>query len=204
MKPEHEFLRNAAFLFAGSAMLSAALLTGSGLFERRMERACQHHRAQLHETRQRYLTAVAAAHSIRDYLPQFSALQDTGLWGKEHRLNWIETLQDAAAALQLPALSYEIGARQVRDPGMGLPSGSHRVYSSAMTLDMQLLHEGDLFALLDLLEARAKGLYRVASCELTRNFEELTDHPSAANLRANCLLEWYSIGPADDLEINTD
>ncbi len=184
-------------------MLGAALLTGSGLFERRMERACQYQRAQLHETGQRTRVVAEAANIIRDYLPQFSALHDTGLWGEEHRLNWIETLQDAATALQLPALSYEIGARQVRDPGTGLPAGSPRVYSSAMTLDMQLLHEGDLFALLDLLEDRAKGLYRVASCELTRNFATLTDDPRAPNLHANCLLEWFSIGPAADLQSNT-
>ena len=70
-----------------------------------------------------------------------------------------------------------------------------------MTLNMQLLHEGDLFALLDLLDEQAKGLYSVSGCELTRNFVELTDNPGAGNVTATCLLEWFSIKPTDDPEI---
>ena len=203
MKPEHEFLRNAVIMFAGSAALGAALLAGSEIFARRMEQAYQYHRGQLDASSQRYLAVDEEEKIIRDYLPRFRHLRQAGVLGREHRLNWIEVLQDAATRLQLPSLAYEISARQPAPPGMGSPAGSHRVYVSAMTLNMQLLHEGDLFALFDLLDEQAKGLYRVASCELTRNVTELADNPAAANLNAHCLLEWFSIRSADDPETNT-
>ena len=202
MKPEHELLRGAAIMFVSSAALGATLLAASGTFERRMEQAYQYQRAQLRDTGGRYLAVDEEQAIIRDYLPRFMSLYETGLLGNEHRLNWIEALQYAAAVLRLPALAYEISAQQPRAPGLGLPPGDHPVYVSAMTLNMQLLHEGDLFALFDLLDERAKGLYSVSRCELTRNFTELADNPDAANVSANCLLEWYSVRLANDLETN--
>lgn len=201
MRPEYEFLRNAAIMFTGSVTLGAALLVGSGFFAGRMEQAYQRQRAQLHDTGQRYQAVAEEEKIIRDYLPQFMGLRETGIVGAEHRLNWIEVLQDAAAELQLPSLAYEISAQQPGDTELAVP-GTHQVFISQMTLNVQLLHEGDLFALFDLLEARVKGLYRVASCELVRNFTELAEDPVAANISANCVLEWFSIRPAGDPETN--
>lgn len=200
MKPEYEFLRNAAVTFAGSAALGAVLLAGSGFFAGRMEQAYQRQRAQLSAAGQRYLAVAEEEKIIRDYLPQFASLRAAGIVGAEHRLNWIEVLQDAAAVLQLPSLAYEISAQRPGNAEIAPAPGTHKVFTSQMTLNVQLLHEGDLFALFDLLDERAKGLYRVASCELTRNFTELAADPAAANVSANCVLEWFSVRPADDPE----
>lgn len=202
MKPEYEFLRSAAITFMGSVILGAALLVGSGFFAGRMEQAYQRQRAQLHDTGQRYQAVAEEEKIIRDYLPQFVGLRETGIVGAEHRLHWIEVLQDAAAELQLPSLAYEISAQQPGVVELAAAPGTHRVFISRMTLNMQLLHEGDLFALFELLEARTKGLYRVASCELARNFTELAEDPVAANISAICVLEWFSIRPAGGLETN--
>ena len=32
---------------------------------------------------------------------------------------------------------------------------------------------------------------------MTRNFVELTDNPVAGNITADCLLEWFTVKPAD-------
>lgn len=202
MKPEYEFLRSAAIMFMGSVTLGAALLAGSGFFAGRMEQSYQRQHARLSDTSQRYLAVVEEEKIIRDYLPQFMGLSETGIVGAEHRLHWIEVLQYAAAELQLPSLAYEISAQQPGAVKLAPAPGTHQVFISQMTLNVQLLHEGDLFALFDLLEARAKGLYRVASCELVRNYTELTEDPVAANISANCVLEWFSIRPAGDPETN--
>lgn len=205
MKPEildWPYLRNAVVMSAGSAALGISLVAGSAVFESRMEREYRYHSGRLNEISRRYLALDGEERIIGEYLPQFLELQSTGVLGREHRLNWIETLQDAGNALALPSLGYEIKAQKPRSSGYQAVSGGYGVFVSEMTLGLQLLHEGDLFALLELLDERAKGLYTVSSCELTRNFVELTDNPDAANVTADCLLEWFSIKPADGRETN--
>lgn len=197
---EWPYLRSAVVLLAGSAALGAALLAGSAVFESRMERDYLHHSDRLAETSRRYLAVDEEEKVIRDYLPRFAELDKNGLSGEERRLSWIETLQVAGDALRLPSLGYEIRAQKPYQPGTASEPGRYRVFVSEMTLSMQLLHEGDLFALLDLLDERAQGVYTVSSCEMTRNFVELTDNPVAGNIIADCLLEWFTVKPADGRE----
>ena len=197
---EWPYLRSAVVLSAGAAALGASLLAGSAVFESRMERDYLYHSDRLAETSRRYLAVDEEEKVIRDYLPRFVELDKNGLSGEERRLNWIETLQDAGDALRLPSLRYEIKAQKPYRPGAASTPGRYRVFVSEMTLSMQLLHEGDLFALLDLLDERAQGVYTVSSCEMTRNFVELTDNPVAGNITADCLLEWFTVKPADGRE----
>ena len=201
MKPEipgWSHMRRVVLLFAGAATLGATLLAGSVWFSARMEQQHRQRAGQLHEIRQRYQAVDEQEGIIRDYLPRFQALQETGLWGEERRLNWVETLQDAGHALGLPSLEYQIKAQRPYGSGAHAHSHGFGVFVSEMALNMRLLHEGDLFALLNLLDERAKGLYTVSGCELTRNFAQLADDPEAGNITADCLLQWFSIKLVDD------
>ena len=194
---EWPYLRSALVLFVGAAALGASLLAGSAVFESRMERDYLYHSERLAEISRRYLAVDEEEKVIRDYLPRFVELDKNGLSGEERRLSWIETLQDAGDTLRLPSLGYEIKAQKPYRPGAASLPGRYRVFVSEMTLSMQLLHEGDLFALIELLDERAQGVYTVSSCEMTRNFVELTDNPVAGNITAACLLEWFTVKPAD-------
>ena len=200
--PDWPYLRGALAAFAGAVALSASLLAGSAYFERRMEREYRHNNERLDVISRRYRAVDEEEKVIKDYLPRFTDLHKTGLLGRERRLSWIEALQDAGDRLGLPSLGYEIRAQRPYPPGFAAPPGRYRVFASEMTLNMQLLHEGDLFALLALLDERAQGLYTVSACELTRNFTALTDNPAAGNVGANCVLEWFSIVPAEVPELN--
>ena len=195
------YLRGAVTVFISVTIFSASLLAGSAYFARQMEQKYSQNSDQLRVLSHRFLAVDEEENVIKDYFPRFMDLHKTGLLGKEQRLNWIEVLQDAGDRLQLPSLSYEIRAQKTHYPEFPVPRGRYQIFVSEMTLKMQLLHEGDLFVLLNLLNERAKGLYTVSGCELTRNFVELADNPRAGNVTATCLLEWFSIKPADDPEI---
>ena len=195
------YLRGAVTMFISLTTLGASLLAGSAYFDRQMGQDYHYNSDQLRALSRRYLAVDEEENLIKDYFPRFMDLHKTGLLGTEQRLNWIEVLQDAGDRLQLPSLSYEIRAQKPHHPAFPAPPGRYKIFASEMTLNMQLLHEGDLFALLDLLDEQAKGLYSVSGCELTRNFVELTDNPGAGNVTATCLLEWFSIKPTDDPEI---
>ena len=196
-----EYLHGALVRFISVVTVGAALLSGSGYFERRMEQEYRQHSERLSALRHRYLAVDGEEEVIKEYLPRFMDLHKRGLLGAEHRLNWIETLQDAGRRLSVPSLSYEIRAQQIYRPDFPAPADRYKIFVSEMTLTMQLLHEGDLFAMLDLLDERAMGFYTVSGCELERAFVELTDNPDAGNVTATCLLEWFSINPAAEPEI---
>lgn len=196
-----QYLRGALFFFTCAATLSASLLAGSMYFERRMEQGYLRHSDKLDSLSRRYHALGGQEDVIRDFSSRFMDLYKTGVLGREHRLNWIEVLQEAGNRLSVPSLGYEIRAQKSYYPDFPVPAGGYGIYVSEMSLEMQLLHEGDLFTLLRFLDEHARGLYSVSSCELTRNFVQLTDNPRAGNVAASCLLEWFSVKPKDDKEI---
>ena len=166
--------------FACAATLSASSIAGSMYFERRMEQGYLHHSDRLDSLSRRYHALAGQEDVIRDFSSRFMDLYKTGILGSEHRLNWIEALQEAGSGLSVPSLSYEIRAQQSYYPDFPAPAGGYGIFVSEMSLEMQLLHEGDLFTLLRFLNEHARGLYSVSSCELTRNFVQLTDNPEPA------------------------
>src|SRR5262245_25902337 len=75
---------------------------------------------------------------IATYLPQYQALESEGVIGEELRLNWVEALREAARVIKLPALRYELSARDVEEPDIPLPSGAYKVYASRMRVEAGL------------------------------------------------------------------
>lgn len=194
-------MRGAVVFFVSAVTLSVSLLVGTGYFERHTEQEYRYSHERLLAISRRYLAVDEEEDLIKKYFPTFIDLHKTGLLGKEHRLNWVEVLQDAGDRIQLPSLGYEITAQRRYEPGFPVTPGRYKIFVSEMNLDMQLLHEDDLFELLDLLNERGRGLYTVSGCELTRNFVELTDNLGAGNVAAACVLEWFSIKLIDDPEV---
>ena len=195
-----QYLRGALVFFSCAAGLSASLLAASVYFERSMEQGRLRHSDKLDSLSRRYHALDGQEDVIREFSSRFTDLYKSGILGRERRLDWIEALQEAGNRLSVPSLGYEIRAQQPHTD-FPVPAGGYGIYVSEMSLEMQLLHEGDLFTLLRFLDEHARGLYSVSSCELTRNFVQLTDNPGAGNVAASCLLEWLSIKPKDDVEI---
>lgn len=187
------YLRGALLFLGATGALGALSLAGSIWHAQAMERQRLDHEQARHAAEQRYLTLDHQAQLIADYLAPFVNLYATGLLGREQRLRWVEVLQETGVALQLPALDYEIAAQRPYTAQPPSGSSDYKVFVSAMRLDMQLLHEGDLAALLLALKRRGKGLYTVSECALERNFTRLTDSLQVGNLSGSCLLHWFSL-----------
>ena len=118
--------------------------------------------------RGKYQTVDEEERLIEEYLPRFVALEERGVVGREFRLDWIETLRGASTELKLPELRYAIDTQGSYKPDFPVAPGAFQIYASKMRLDLGLLHEGDLPALLERIERDARGLYRVSDCALTR------------------------------------
>ena len=194
-------IRGAIISLLLSIIISSSLVAGSYYFEDAMNREYLRNNAQFRSISQRHLAIDEEAKRIEKYLPKFISLYNRGVIGEEQRLNWVEVLRNAGARIKLPGLSYSINSQKDYTPPYPITLGTFKLYSSEMTLDIQMLHEGDLFSLLNALNSEARGEYNLTSCNFDKGNKEIVESPNTPNIRASCELEWYTIKLASGAEI---
>jgi len=131
---------------------------------------------------------------IVQYVSKYRQLQQSGFIGDERRINWLDALRIANERTELFGVNYEIGVQQPYPAAAELNPGQIRLRQSAMKLDFQLLHEGDLLRFFETLRAQGKGLFQLDQCNLRRtdSSDTLRYQP---NIKANCQLMWITATP---------
>lgn len=204
MKPndiDWKILRGGMIMLVISICIAGSLVYLSMYFQKRMYRDFVSNDARFQTISRRYLAVDEEEKLIKKYYPRFMDLYNKGVIGKEQRLNWIEVLRKAGMQVHLPGLNYQIESQHTYMPSYAVNTGKFSLYSSKMTLTMRLLHEGDLFNLLRILDTNARGIFSLNSCRLsgTGTIEESAD---AANINAECDLQWFTIKLADGRDID--
>jgi hypothetical protein len=149
--------------------------------------AAQQQRA-LDEARLRYQRSGEERDLLTRYAPEYVALVGYGFIGAEQRVNWIDSLRIANETTGLFGVQYQIGAQTpYRLPE--LPEAA--LAQSPMTIDLRLLHEGDLMRFLRALAASRAGVFTLNECTLERLGAEPLGR-AQPNLRADCELSWIS------------
>lgn len=128
----------------------------------------------------------------RKFARLYKDLSNDGVVGPEHRLAWIQATRDAASELALPYLRYSTGTQRPFEADWLVPGVAAPVLASPMDVQLGLVHEGDLLALLDLLRA-APGLLQVQSCSLEMPVRDVGPQPDKPNVTGSCQLVMYSI-----------
>ena len=180
-------------VFVLSLAVAAGMVSASFYFRQNMEREYQTNHAEFREASRKYLAVDDEERIIYQFLPEFRRLFEGGLLGRERRLSWLETLRRAGDANGLPQLGYKLDAQRVATPDFSIALGDYQLYTSAMTLNLGLLHEGDLLQLLQALDRYALGQYSIKRCALKRAGEHLDLAAHGANLNAECTLDWWTI-----------
>ena len=181
-----------------STLVSVGVYVASQSFWRVMtdELARRHH--HLKSAQRDYHRLDEEARIIKAYLPRYQALEAAGVIGQEDRLSWIEKLREAAVALKLPGLTYEIETRERFRSPIPIDEGKFKGFVSRMTLQLGLLHEADLLRLLQYLDQHVTGLYSVVRCTLGRIGDEFSSSAIEHNLSATCVLRWFTVKPGAD------
>ena len=185
-------LRGALIALGIAVVVAGVLLGASYHFWEAANRDLRRANSALSKAEEEYRKLDELEQMIATFFPRFQDLERDGVIGEERRLEWTETLERADEELKLPGVKYTINTQDRFKTEFTVPSGTFQLFASEMNLNLGLLHEGDLFRLLTLLEEDADGLYTVDSCTLTRNREE----PGAANVAhvsTTCKLYWYTI-----------
>ncbi|MBL8439010.1 MAG: hypothetical protein JNM61_12490 [Zoogloeaceae bacterium] len=141
--------------------------------------------SEYRRTHGRLLQAQGEEAQIREAIGRFRRLEDRGVVGPEHRLDWVERLAAVRQRLNLPALEYELRPRQPLDPAAA--SARLRVTRSAMEVSATVLHEEDLLGLLAGLQAEPSAIVRPTECRLARPTS------GQGGLSAHCALDWITL-----------
>jgi hypothetical protein len=197
-KADWSILRGSLILFVVCVLASALMLAGSYRFKQEMEREYQSNHNRFRNASQQYLAVDEEERIIDEFYPEFVRLYRSGLLGGERRLSWLETLREAGEAIKIPELNYKLESQRLTKPDYDVHLGTYGLYVSPMNLSIGLLHEGDLFQLLNALDRDALGQYSVRNCEFTRAEGEVRLDPKVANIKANCLLEWLTVDLSGD------
>jgi len=192
-----KIIRGSLIVFTITLVISSGFIYGSFYFKSQMELEFRRTNSAFRSISNRYLAVDQEERLIRDYLPKFVDLYQGGIIGNEQRLNWIEVLRDIGDEIRLPSLNYQIESQQEYIPDFELDMSKYTLFSSSMTLTMQLLHEGDFFKILDKLEQNAKGTFSIKSCSIKSSASEISTDSMAANVAAVCELQWFTVRLAD-------
>lgn len=148
------------------------------------------------EITERYNAALEDVRLLESFRGPYQKLVRQGLIGDEHRLYWVETVREIAEDLKLKKVTYRIEPQTIYSADFLNDLGDVRVFASRMTLQLDLLHEGDLLYLIERLNIRAPGSFHVNQCNLRRTQDKFIMHPSNTNLFANCEFTWFTLKAA--------
>ena len=182
-------------------VVASALIGGSYYFNSKLEKEYKSNKSIFQSISRRYLDVDQEEKVLRENYPLFVKLYNKGVIGREQRLNWIETLRQAGEKVKLPSLTYSIDSQEEYIPGFDIDYSGYTLYRSGMELELGLLHEGDLFKLIDYINRTADGIYTLTECKFRMTGRTINFEKDRANISASCLLYWITINLAGGQEI---
>ncbi len=194
-------LKGPLIVFCVCLIIASALIGGSYYFNSSLNQEFKNNKSIFQSISQRYLDVDQEEKLLRDYYPKFVELYNHGVIGREKRLNWIEALRQGGENIVLPSLTYSINSQEEHIPDYEINYNGYVLYRSSMELDLGMLHEGDLFKLIDYMNKSADGIYTLSECTFRMNGTKVQFDKDHANISASCLLYWITIGLAGGQEI---
>jgi len=179
------------------ALLGAAVVFGSLQATKAARAEARKVEAERGEIRIKLARARDEEQEIRAKIARYQGLINRGYVTEEQRLDWIERIAQIKAARKLIDVQYELMPQRTVESALlpeGAAGGGYEFMSSAMRLQMQLLHEGDLLGFLADLRANVRALIVVRQCKVERIARNgSTERGAQAQLKADCDIEWITM-----------
>lgn len=188
------YLKRPIIFFFVMLLIALALAVVGYQYEQAQKEKYQKALSTLTSTHRLYRNIVNDIDLLDQYRKLYGDYKSSGLIGKERRLSWVESLKSTNEVLRLPTLTYNLLSQEKFErPGFKVKRDVS-VLSSPMDLSMGLLHEEDLFALLEGLRLSIRSLFTVDSCSMNRrsNVEQSLD-TKGSNLATECRIRWVTI-----------
>ena len=193
-KIDWSYLRRPLIMLALAILFSTAIAMAGYQYEKVQREEYQAALSTLRSTHKQYSNMVKDIDLLDQYRNLYGEYKSTGLIGDERRLSWIESLESTNQVLRLPTLGYRLKPQEkFQRPGFKLKRGVS-VLASPMDLTIGMLHEEDLFALLEGLQLSIRNLFTVDSCSITRQgMVGRSLNTKRANMQSRCTIQWVTI-----------
>jgi hypothetical protein len=188
------YLRRPLIMIVVAIPVSVALALAGYHYEKLQRDEYQMALSTLRSTHKLYSNIINDIDLLDQYRSLYREYKSSGLVGDERRLSWIESLESTNEVLRLPTLAYNLNPQEDnKRPKFKLKRGVS-VMSSPMDLTIGMLHEEDLFALLEGLRLSIQNLFTVDSCSIIRSSPvDRSLDTRKANLRTQCTIRWVTI-----------
>lgn len=130
--------------------------------------------------------------NMSTYAKEYATLLDRKIIGEDQRLDWMEGLENIRPQNLVSEFKYTISPQQPYTPTPPLSNGNFELNLSGMTLQLDLLHEGQLINFLDALRKEMKGRFLLDHCSIDRS-GTVTDTNPVAQLKAECGGGWLTL-----------
>jgi hypothetical protein len=188
------YLKRPIIIFFAALFTAMAFAVAGHQYEKSEHEDYQRALSTLNATFRLYRNIVNDIDLLEQYRALYNDYKTTGLVGKERRLSWIESLESTNEVLRLPTLTYSLFPQEKFErPGFVVKSDVS-VLSSPMDMSMGLLHEEDLFALLEGLRLSISNLFTVDSCSMNRlTTIDVPLDTKRSNLATDCKIRWVTV-----------
>ena len=142
---------------------------------------------QLNLSRKQFASANEDRENIKTYQFDYDALLKKNIIGDDQRLDWIEGLEKIRKQHVVLDFKYTLAPQHPYTLPALLQSGNFQLNISDMTLQFNLLHEGQLINFFDALRTNINGLFILDHCTLERNADK------NIQLKAECSGGWLTL-----------
>ena len=186
-------LRNELLVFTIGLFISLGVGLGSIYYKNEAQEKLDEKKHTLSLLKHKYDNASIHRKIIVEHEESFSSLSKQQLIGAEQRLSWIESIKNISDKTNFLSVKYIIDPMEAMHINNSQINSQHVVINkSTMTIDLLLLHEGDIFYFFNQLEVQAKGLFHINLCNTKSNNSNQSQHLNYT-LSTSCELSWYSI-----------
>ena len=181
-------------LCAGSATIVA-----SKNFMARSQHDQSNAKDQLVKARSQLTTALQDRENMKTYMLEYGNLLERNIIGNNQRLDWVEGMDKLRKQNLVLGFKYAITPQKIYVADPALDSGNFQLNASDMTLQLDLLHEGQLTAFFDAMRTDIDGWFILDHCSLERSPAAAGDGmnlpaPSTIPLlKADCSGEWLTL-----------
>lgn len=197
MKPDQpsalRLLRMPILVLALVSLLAGAALFGSYSLKQARHDELEGLRQGVSLAREQFDQARRQVREQAAYATSFDSLVLSGLTAGEDRLEWVEEVRAFQQRRGLARVDYELAPRQELSAPDAYQLGNYMFSGTRVDISAQLLHEGDMLALLQMFRVRYQGMVVPQRCTLDRMSSMALDDPLHPRVGLDCRLIWLSL-----------
>ena len=195
-------LRRSLVVFGVVLLSMITMVTISGMYKAKANDENKLASSEMRQWRNKIDEANTNNQILVQHEDTFKKLEAESIIGNENRLSWVEVVQKVADSRGIASVKYDITSQVLLDKKkLAKKYDGLDVYRSIMAIEMNFIHEGDLFVMLNALRKEAKGLMTVDKCDVELINKDVNEgvigQHTTDNMRAFCELSWYTLKKAE-------